>query len=238
MVFGLRPVEETLNSGKEIEKIYFSKNQTNLTEIIKEVKARKIPFSFVPDEKLNFYTKKNHQGVVCFVSPVHYTKIENIVPQVFEEGRTPFILVLDRITDVRNLGGIARTAECAGVDAIVIPNKGAAQVTPDAIRTSSGALLHIPVCRVENIRKTLIYLRDSGLNIIACTEKADKDIYQVDLKNPLALVLGSEEDGIAEEYLKICTEKMKIPMKGKLASLNVSVAAGVAMFEVVRQKFS
>lgn len=237
MVFGLRPVEETLVSGKEIEKIYFAKSQPNLQELIKAVKAKNIPFSFVPEEKLNFYTKKNHQGVVCFVSPVFYNKIENIVQQVFEEGRTPFILVLDRITDVRNLGGIARSAECAGVDAIVIPSRGAAQVTPDAIRTSSGALQHIPVCREENLKDTIKYLKDSGLDIIACTEKATKNMYEVNLKNPLALIMGSEEDGISDEYLKICTEKMKIPMIGKLASLNVSIASGVALFEVVRQRF-
>lgn len=237
MVFGLRPVEETLVSGKEIEKIYFAKSQPNLQELIKAVKAKNIPFSFVPEEKLNFYTKKNHQGVVCFVSPVFYNKIENIVQQVFEEGRTPFILVLDRITDVRNLGGIARSAECAGVDAIVIPSRGAAQVTPDAIRSSSGALQHIPVCREENLKDTIKYLKDSGLDIIACTEKATKNMYEVNLKNPLALIMGSEEDGISDEYLKICTEKMKIPMIGKLASLNVSIASGVALFEVVRQRF-
>jgi 23S rRNA (guanosine2251-2'-O)-methyltransferase len=236
MVFGIRAVEETLRSGKEIEKVYFTKGQLNLIELKELIRERNIPFSIVPEEKLNSFTLKNHQGVICFTSPVNYSKIENIVMDSFDKGKNPLILILDRVTDVRNFGAIARTAECAGVDAILIATKGSAMITADAIKTSSGALNFIPVCREENLKNTIKYLKDSGLQVIGCTEKGGDYIYKANLSIPTALVLGSEEDGISDEYLKLCDSQVMIPMSGQIASLNVSVAAGVLIYEAIRQR--
>lgn len=236
MVFGIRALEETLKSDKEIEKIFFDKSQGNLQDLIKEVKLRQIPHAFVPIEKLNSITRKNHQGVVAFVSPISYQKLDNLLMGLFEAGKNPLILVLDRVTDVRNFGAIARTAECAGVHAIVIPTKGAAQINADAVKTSSGALNFVPVCREENLKTTLRFLKDSGLQLVACTEKNGDYYYKIDFTGPTAIVMGSEEDGISEEYLKLCDRRAAIPLLGEVASLNVSVAAGVIVYEAVRQR--
>lgn len=236
MVFGIRAVEETLRSGKEIEKVYFTKGQLNLVELKETIKARNIPFSIVPEEKLNTFTRKNHQGIVCFTSPVNYCKIENVIMDAFDKGKNPLVLILDRVTDVRNFGAIARTAECAGVDAVIIPIKGSAMITSDAIKTSSGALNFIPVCREENLKNTIKYLKDSGLQVVGCTEKEGDYLYKVDLSTPTAIIMGSEEDGISDEYLKLCDQLVMIPMTGQVASLNVSVAAGVLIYEAVRQR--
>ena len=236
LVFGIRSIEETLKSGKEFEKVFFEKGQPNLHELLQEVKKRNIPYSLVPAEKLNSLTRKNHQGVVAFTSPINYSKIDNIVIRCFEEGKSPLILILDRVTDVRNFGAIARTAECAGVDAIVVPSKGSALISADALKTSSGALNYIPVCREDNLKDTLTYLKDSGLQIIACTEKSDDYPYKTDFKAPTAIILGSEEDGISPEYLKKADKKVKIPLYGQVESLNVSVAAAVVIYEAVRQR--
>ena len=221
MVFGIRAVEETLRSGKEIEKVYFTKGQLNLVELKETIKARNIPFSIVPEEKLNTFTRKNHQGIVCFTSPVNYCKIENVIMDAFDKGKNPLVLILDRVTDVRNFGAIARTAECAGVDAVIIPIKGSAMITSDAIKTSSGALNFIPVCREENLKNTIKYLKDSGLQVVGCTEKEGDYLYKVDLSTPTAIIMGSEEDGISDEYLKLCDQLVMIPMTGQVASLNV-----------------
>jgi 23S rRNA (guanosine2251-2'-O)-methyltransferase len=238
MVFGLRSVEETLKSGKEIEKIYFAKGQGNLHELLVIARERDLPVSIVPEERLNRFTRKNHQGVICFTSPINYSKIENIIMGCFDKGKNPLVLVLDRVTDVRNFGAIARTAECAGIDAIIIPSKGSALITSDAIKTSSGALNFIPVCREENLKNTLKFLKDSGLQLLACTEKTGDYIYKSDLQQPTVLIMGSEDDGISPEYLKMADNQIKIPMLGQLASLNVSVAAGIVIYEAVRQRTS
>jgi 23S rRNA (guanosine2251-2'-O)-methyltransferase len=236
MVFGIRAVEEVLRSGKEIERLFFATGHQNINEIKQLASQRHVKFQFVPEEKLNGYTRKNHQGVVCFISPISYAKLGNVVMQCFEQGKDPLILILDRITDVRNFGAIARTAECAGVDAIVIPNKGSALITADAVKTSAGALNYIPVCREDHLKNTLQFLKDSGLRIVACTEKTDKNLYQSDLKGPLALVMGSEEDGISSDLIQMSDGSMAIPMTGSIASLNVSVAAAVVIFEAIRQR--
>lgn len=238
MLFGMRPIIEAINAGKEIDKIFI---QTGLSgdlwfDLKKLIQNYSIPVQHVPIEKLNRLTSKNHQGVIAYVSLVSYQSIENILPSVFEQGKTPLVLILDRITDVRNFGAIARSAECSGVDAIVIPSKGAAQVNGDAIKTSAGALHQIPVCRSENIKQTLDFLKNSGLQIVACTEKADIDHYKADFSLPTAIIVGSEEDGISEEYLKRSSVKVKIPLFGKIESLNVSVATGVVLYEAVRQR--
>jgi len=237
-VFGIRPVIEAINAGKEIEKLLVQKDQHSLLiqELIKLAREQNIPISMVPVEKLNSFTRKNHQGVICFISPITYASLDNVITECFQKGKAPIVLVLDRITDVRNFGGIARTAECTGVDAIVIPTRGSAQITNDALKTSAGALNHIPVCREENLKHTLTFLKESGLQIVGCTEKADKMLFEFDFSTPVAIIMGSEEDGISPEYLKRCDSTVKIPMQGKVSSLNVSVATGMILYEAIRQR--
>lgn len=237
-VFGIHPVIEAIKSGKEIERIMIQKELGGnvIGELLGLANKRNIPIVKVPIDKLNRITRKVHQGVICFVSSVVYASLDHIVSEVYRRGQTPFILVLDRVTDVRNFGAIARSAECMGVQAIVIPSRGSAQINSDAVKTSAGALNYIPVCREENLKTTLKYLKDSGLKIIACSEKGGKTIDSTDCTGPLALIMGSEEDGISSEYLKLSDEMLKIPIKGKIQSLNVSVAAGIMMYEVVRQR--
>ncbi len=229
---------EAIRSGREIEKIFIQAGLSNdlIKELISEAKQRGVPYSFIPQQKLNHLGSKNHQGVVCLLATIQYAKIEDIIDHVYGQGRDPFLLILDRVTDVRNFGAIARTAECAGVDAIIIPEKGNAPITPDAIKTSSGALNHLPVCRATDLKKLVKQLKDNGIRVIACTEKTSSDIYQADFNAPLAIILGSEEDGISPELLKAADMLVKIPLKGKVGSLNVSVAAGIAMYEAIRQK--
>lgn len=237
-IFGTRAVIEAIRSGKEINKIMVQKGLSNelFAELKNEIKGLDIPFQFVPIEKLNRLTRKNHQGIIGFISPAHYHKIESVLPGIFEQGLTPLILLLDRITDVRNFGAIARSAECMGVHAIVVPARGGALVTSDAIKTSAGALHRIPVCREENLKHTIHFLSASGLQIVSCTEKSDQLIYELDLSTPTAIILGSEEDGISSEYLKLSDHRAKIPMSGEIASLNVSVASGIILYEIVRQR--
>jgi 23S rRNA (guanosine2251-2'-O)-methyltransferase len=202
------------------------------------LKKHNVVYQYVPVEKLNRLTSKNHQGVVGYISSIEYSKIEKVLPMVFDAGKTPLILILDRITDVRNFGAIARTAECAGVDAIVIPARGAAQINADAIKTSTGALHKIPVCKEDNLKDVILYLRESGLQVIACTEKTTDMYYTQDYTLPVAIMMGSEEDGISPEFLKLADAHAKIPLMGKIGSLNVSVAAGVILYEAVKQRLT
>lgn len=239
LIFGIRPVIEAIRSGKEIEKIFFQKDSGSrlMGELNEDIKKYKIPFQFVPAEKMNHLIKsRNHQGVIALLSPVTYRDIEDIIPTVFEKGETPLVIILDRITDVRNIGAIARSAECAGVHAMIVPSRGSAQINSDAIKASAGAIYQIPICRSENLKQTFDFLKRSGLRIIACTEKSEKTIYETDFSLPTAIVLGSEEDGISEEYMKLSDAKAKIPLHGKIESLNVSVSAGITLYEVVRQR--
>jgi 23S rRNA (guanosine2251-2'-O)-methyltransferase len=236
-IYGTRAVMEAILAGKEIEKIMIQSGLNNdlIKELITTARSRNVPFTFVPAEKLKRLSAKNHQGVICKLSAVSYASLENIIRDVFDAGREPFLLVLDRITDVRNFGAIVRTAECAGIDAIVISDKGNAPITNDSMKTSAGALNHVPVCREPDLKKTLSYLQESGIRVVACTEKAEKTIFDIDLKGPCAMVMGSEEDGISDVLIRQADELAKIPLKGKISSLNVSVAAGIAVYEVVRQ---
>jgi 23S rRNA (guanosine2251-2'-O)-methyltransferase len=205
-------------------------------EFRKLLAERNIPYQFVPIEKLNRLSRQNHQGVVSYVSEITYQLIEDLVPFAFEQGRMPMFILLDRVTDVRNVGSIARTAECAGVDGLVIPARGSAQINSDAIKTSAGALYKLPVVRAQNLKETIQFLKNSGLTIIAATEKSDKEYTSVDLNRPMALIMGSEGEGISEEYLKLTDEVVRIPLLGEIESLNVSVATGVILFEALRQR--
>ena len=238
MVFGIRAVIEAIRSGQEIEALYVQRGLSGslLTELKELLNEYQLTAQQVPIEKLNRLTQKNHQGVVAFISPITYQKIENIIPQLFEEGIVPLILVLDGITDVRNMGAIARTAECAGVNAIVIPLKGSAQINPDAIKTSAGALYKIPVCRHDNFFQTVRFLQESGLQLVCCTEKTKDNIYEPDYSAPTAIIMGSEEDGVRNEIIRIADHLARIPMFGEIESLNVSVATGVILYEALRQR--
>lgn len=235
MVFGVQSVLETLRSGQEIDKLFMEKGLSN-PDIQQLAFERRVTIQRVPVEKLNRFTRKNHQGVVCLISAIHYVKLSNVIADVYERGEMPFLLILDRVTDVRNFGAIARTAECAGVQAIVIPAKRAAMINADAMKTSSGALNHISVCREYDLVDTITYLQDSGIRVIAGTEKTNKTLFATDLTGPVAFILGSEEDGISEDLLSRCDDSAKIPLLGAVESLNVSVATGVVLYEAVRQR--
>jgi 23S rRNA (guanosine2251-2'-O)-methyltransferase len=240
MVFGIRAVIEAIKSGKEIESLYVQRGLSGeiYHELRELIKLHNLTSQQVPIEKLNRITLKNHQGVIAFISPIIYQKVEDIIPAIYEKGETPLILILDGITDVRNMGAIARTAECAGVHAIVVPAKGSAQINPDAIKTSAGALYKIPVCRHENIAKTAAFLQESGLQLVACTEKTNNSLYEPDYTGPTAIIMGSEEDGISNELIRLSDHLAKIPMFGEIESLNVSVSAGVLIYEAIRQRMA
>ncbi len=240
MIYGTRAVIEAIKAGKEIEKVMIQSSLANdlIKELISVARENQVPYTFVPQEKLKKFSTKNHQGVICLLASVTYASLDNLIDLAYSEGREPFLLILDRVTDVRNFGAIARTAECAGVDGIVIGEKGNAPITGDAMKTSAGALNHLSICREKDLKKTMKFLRENGIRIIACTEKASQSIYDIELTGPIAMIMGSEEDGISDTLLQDADELVKIPMKGKIASLNVSVATGVAIYEVVRERSS
>lgn len=237
-VFGIRAVIEAIKAGRDIETIYVQRGLSGdlFLELKSLLHGSAIPMSVVPAEKLHRMTQKNHQGVIAVISPITYQQIEDIIPTIFERGETPLILILDRVTDVRNMGAIARTAACAGVHAIVVPLKNAAQINADAIKTSAGALFNIPVCRHANLHKTCLFLQESGLQIVACTEKTSELIYTPDYTLPTAVIMGAEDEGIANDLIRVANHLAKIPMTGTISSLNVSVAAGVILYEAVRQR--
>ena len=207
-----------------------------MKQLLGELRKRDVPVQQVPLEKLNRLTRKNHQGVIAWLSQVSYARLDTVLPLVYESGEEPLILVLDGVNDVRNFGAIARSAECAGVHAIVIPAVGSAAVNADAIKTSAGALHRVPVCREKDLPGAVRYLRDSGLKLIAATEKTENTLYSTDLSGPAAVIMGSEERGISNALLKEADTWTAIPMKGEISSLNVSVAAGIVLFEVLRQR--
>lgn len=237
-IYGIRSVIEALKSGRDIDKIYIKRElgSDQADELFRLVKENRIHVQRVPVEKLNRITRKNHQGVIAILSAITYHRLEHLVPAIYEEGKMPFILVLDGITDVRNFGAIARTAECAGVDAIVIPESGSVSVGADAVKTSAGALLRLPVCRVANLAKAVTFLEENGYSLVAVSEKARQNYTQADYTAPVALVMGAEDSGISPHIFKACSTKVAIPMYGEIGSLNVSVAAGILMYEVVRQR--
>lgn len=238
LIFGMRAVIEALHAGKEIEKILLQKGLSNelYNQLRQALKGQTIPIQFVPPEKLKRITDKNHQGVVAYLTEITYYTTEDLLTRIFDKGRIPLVLILDRITDVRNFGAISRSAECAGVDFIIIPSRGAAQINGDAIKTSAGALHRLPVCREDNLKNTIEYLKESGLQIVACHEKTENLIYDADFKKPTAIIMGSEENGISGEYVKRSDMQVKIPMPGTISSLNVSVATGIILFEAVKQR--
>ena len=237
-IYGIRPAIEAIRAGKQVDKLLIQNGLKGpgFHELFALVKEVEIPYQFVPLERLNKLSKQNHQGVIAYLTEIVYQKLEDIIPFAFEQGRTPLLLVLDQVTDVRNAGAIARTAACAGADAMVIPSHGSAQLNSDAVKTSAGALYTLPVVRSANLKDSLKFMRESGLRIVAATEKSEKNYTQAQLTGPLAIIMGSEGKGISAEYLKFADELVSIPVSGDIASLNVSVASGVLLYEVVRQR--
>ncbi|MBT3382265.1 MAG: 23S rRNA (guanosine(2251)-2'-O)-methyltransferase RlmB [Prolixibacteraceae bacterium] len=237
-IFGTRAIIEAIKNGKIIEKVLIRKGLNNelFQDLFYLLKENEIAYQFVPIEKINRVTRKNHQGVLALLSPVEFYNIETLLPELYESGSDPFILILDQITDVRNFGAIVRSAECAGVQTIIIPDKGMARIGADAVKTSAGAIHNLPICRVDNLPNAIQFLKDSGIKIVAATEKADKLYTEANLNAPLGIVLGSEEKGISEHILKLADFQLKIPILGKIESLNVSVAAALMIYEAVRQK--
>ena len=237
LIFGMHPLLEALEAGREIDKILLKRGlrSEEVSRITALARERTIPLQFVPEERLTRLTRKQHQGVIAFISEIEYTPLETLIPMLYEAGRSPFVLLLDGLTDVRNFGAIARTAECAGVDALIIPERGSVTVTADAIKTSAGALHRLPVCRVSSIMSAVSLLQASGLKIVAASEKA-RDVYtETELRLPLGLVLGAEDEGVSEEVLRRADHIVRIPQVGAIGSLNVSVAAGILIYEIVRQ---
>jgi 23S rRNA (guanosine2251-2'-O)-methyltransferase len=237
-IFGVRAVIEAIKAGRELNKILIQKgmNKELFLELKEALKGENHNLQFVPAEKLNAVTDNNHQGVIAYVSPIEYYKAEELVEGLLEEGKKPFVLALDRVTDVRNFGAIARTAECEGVDAIIIPSKGSVTVTPDAIKTSAGALNRIKVCKTDSLKDTLFYIQQCGVRLVACTEKGSVPLYETNLRGSVAMIMGSEKDGVTQDLINMSDLSCRIPMRGEIASLNVSVAAGMVLYEKLRQE--
>ena len=237
-IFGIHAVIEAAQAGKDLDKVLVRRGGGSdlLKKLLAVLSKMDIPVQLVPVEKLNRITGKNHQGVIAFLSEVSYVDITTLLPSIFEKGEDPLILLLDGVSDVRNFGAIARSAECAGVHAIVIPASGSAAINADAVKTSAGALHRIPVCRHRDLLTVMRFLKESGLRMFAATEKATDSMYATEMTGPAGLVLGSEDTGISAQLLKVADSWVSIPMKGSIASLNVSVAAGVLLFEILRQR--
>ncbi len=238
-IFGIRAVIEAINSGETVDKVFVQKGLKGelFFELDKLLRKESINTSYVPIEKLNRLSSKNHQGVVAQISPIEFHDLETLVLNVNESGKTPLFLLLDQISDVRNFGAIIRTAECTGVNGIIVQKKGGAPVNGDTIKTSAGAVFKMPICKVDHIKDAMFYLQASGIKVIAATEKTDNTIYDISFKEPCALIMGSEGKGISPSVIKLADERAKLPMYGDIGSLNVSVACGAFLYEVVRQRF-
>ena len=237
-IFGIRAIIEAIQAGKELDKVFLHKDAQGdlMRDLLKVLKSNKVNFTYVPIEKLNRLTDKNHQGAVASIAPVSFHDLETLISSVFESGKTGLFLILDQISDARNFGAIIRTAECTGVNGIIIGKQGAAPVNGDTVKTSAGAVFNVPICKVEHIKDAIFYLQGSGIKTIAATEKTEDAIYDLSLTEPLAIIMGSEDRGVNPSVLKIVDEKAKLPMFGTIASLNVSVACGAFLYEVVRQR--
>ena len=237
-VFGLHPVNEALDAGKDIESVLVIRSSQNdrLNKLLGRIRASGVPIKMVPREKLNAITLKNHQGIVAMLSPITYQPLEEIVLGAFERGEAPILIAADGITDVRNLGAIARSAECFGAHALIVPEKGSAAINEGAVKSSSGALLRLPVCRVSNITTSLDYLKQSGIKCIALSEKSSEDLHTTEIEAPFCLVLGDEGFGVSSDVLEQCDHSLRIPMDGNTSSLDVSVSAGIALYALKAAK--
>lgn len=239
-IFGLRAIMEAIDAGRNVDKVLMRRDLGGelAKELLAKVREYDIPLQKVPLEKLNRITMKNHQGAIAILSPVAYHRLENIVPALYEEGKTPLVVVLDGITDARNFGAIGRTCDCAGVDAIVIPERGSATVTSDAVKASAGALFYVPVCREKDVASAVRFLQENGYAVVGASEKGSMNYMEADFTVPVAIVMGAEDAGISQPVVKRCDSLVSIPLMGNIGSLNVGVAAGVMLYEAVRQRLA
>ncbi|SHJ02304.1 23S rRNA (guanosine(2251)-2'-O)-methyltransferase RlmB [Flavobacterium terrae] len=237
-IFGIRAIIEAINAKKEVDKVFIQKDAHGdlMNELMKTMKKNNINFSYVPVEKLNKLTHNNHQGAVATIAPISFHTLENLVESLLEKEKKPLLLILDQLSDARNFGAIIRTAECTGVDGIIIQKQGSAPVNGDTVKTSAGAVFNIPICKVDHIKDAVFYLQGSGIKTVAATEKTDNNIYDINFNEPVAIIMGSEDRGVNPSVLKIIDEKAKLPMFGTIESLNVSVACGAFLYEAVRQR--
>lgn len=237
-IYGLRPIMEALQAGTPIQKVYLQQGLQGALykQLEGMLHAERIKPSYVPVQRLDRFTTENHQGAVALLSPVEFRELEPLLEELLQKNTPPLLLLLDQLTDVRNFGAIIRTAECAGVDAIVVPKTGSAPINDDAIKTSAGAVFRIPVCKVEHLKDAVYSLQSSGIRIVAATEKGDTNLYETDLTGSMALIMGAEGKGIHKSLLKLADQQAYLPMKGEISSLNVSVACGVVLYEVLRQR--
>jgi 23S rRNA (guanosine2251-2'-O)-methyltransferase len=237
-IFGLRPIIEAIKAGKQIDRLLIKQGLQGplYQELMIAVKDAGINYQIVPVERIELVTRKNHQGVLAWLAVIEFQHIDNILPVIFEKGEDPLIIVLDGVSDVRNFGAIVRSADCLGAHAIIIPEKGSARITADAVKTSAGALHTFPVCREKSIVRTVEYLKESGLRIICADEKRGEFVGNTELKGPCVLIMGSEDKGISRELNSLADVYVKIPMTGNIGSLNVSVASGILLYEIVRQR--
>ena len=240
IIFGIYPVKEALASQLSFDKVFVQKGISNdkIDSLVHDLQKENVSVATVPIEKLNRLTRGNHQGIVALTSPVAFQSLEAVVENVLATSKTPLFLLLDQITDVRNFGAILRTAECTGVDAVIIPKSGGAPVSGDTIKTSAGAIFKIPICKVDHIKDALFYLQASGITTLAATEKTPNTIYSIDMNVPLALIMGSEERGVSHSVLGLVDQKAALPLLGEINSLNVSVACGAFLYEIVRQRIT
>ncbi|MBT0606605.1 23S rRNA (guanosine(2251)-2'-O)-methyltransferase RlmB [Aequorivita echinoideorum] len=240
IIFGIYPIKEALSSNVIFDKVYVQKgiSSDKIDSLVKDLENKNVPLSYVPMEKLNRLTRGNHQGIIAQTSPVTFQTLEEVVEKVLASPKTPLFLILDQISDVRNFGAILRTAECTGVDAVIIQKTGGAPVTGDTVKTSAGAIFKIPICKVDHIKDAIFYLQGSGITTIAATEKTSINIYKTDFTGPLGIVMGSEGKGVSNSVLNLVDGKASLPLLGEINSLNVSVACGAFLYEVVRQRTS
>jgi len=237
-IFGIRAIIEAVQAGKEIDKVFVQKDLQGdlMKELLKVLKQNGVNFSYVPIEKLNRLGNRNHQGAVASISPISFADLDELIATLLEENKKPLFIVLDGISDARNFGAIIRTAECTGVNGIIIPKQGSAPVNGDTVKTSAGAVFNIPICKVDHVKDAVFHLQSCGIKTVAATEKTNNNIYDIDFTEPVAIVMGSEDKGVNPSVLKVVDEKAKLPMFGTISSLNVSVACGAFLYEVVRQR--
>jgi len=239
-IFGIRAIIEAINAKKEIDKVFVQKDAQGdlMQDLMKTMKRNNINFSYVPVEKLNRLTPNNHQGAVATIAPIYFVALETMVESVIESGKKPLFLILDQLSDARNFGAIIRTAECTGVDGIIIQKQGSAPVNGDTVKTSAGAVFNVPICKVDHIKDAIFYLQGSGIKTVAATEKTEQNIYDINFNEGVAIIMGSEDRGVNPSVLKIVDEKAKLPMFGTIESLNVSVACGAFLYEALRQRLN
>lgn len=237
-IFGIHPVREAIEAEKDIDKIYIQQGIENpiITNILKKLEGTPTQIQEVPIEKLNRLTKGNHQGIVAEISPIRIREFEEVVEEVLANKSNPIFLVLDQISDVRNFGAIIRAAECTGVDAIIVQKKGGAPISADTVKTSAGAIFNVPICKVDHIKDAVFYFKASGVYTIAASGKGETTIYETDTKKPIALIMGSEGRGVSHSVLKEVDTSASLPLLGQINSLNVSVACGAILYEIVRQR--